>query len=107
MGRLNRVGRLVASALVGLAVGGAPAGADDDDHERAKALKEAGHILPLTDILARAHEVRPGRVLETELDVKHGRYRYELEILGDDGVVWELIFDARTGEWLGEREDDE
>ncbi|HSG05745.1 MAG TPA: PepSY domain-containing protein [Nitrospiria bacterium] len=71
-----------------------------EDHDRVKALKEAGEIVPLEAIIEKARANRPGRVLEAELETEHGRLLYELEFLDDQGVVWELEYDARTGELL-------
>jgi uncharacterized membrane protein YkoI len=69
----------------------------DTDHELARSLVESGAILPLETILSRARTTHPGRVLETELEHRRGRYIYELEILDNKGVVWELKYNAKTG----------
>lgn len=82
-----------------------PAGADSD-HAEAKRLRQSGEILPLEDILERARKARPGKVLETELERERGRYLYELEILDANGQVWELKYDARSGELLRHGPDD-
>jgi uncharacterized membrane protein YkoI len=72
----------------------------EDDHVTARKLRESGQILPLEQILERARARQPGQVLETELERKHDVYVYEVEILDADGWVWELKFDARTGELI-------
>ena len=77
----------------------------DDDHEAARRLLEAGEVLPLGSILERADDHSPGHLLETELEREDGRWVYELEWLGNDGVVRELLYDATTGEFLGEELD--
>jgi uncharacterized membrane protein YkoI len=78
----------------------------DYDHDRARQLRESGSILPLETILERAKTHRPGRLLEVELDSKHGRIIYEIEIIDKQGVVWEMQYDASSGELLDtERED--
>nr|WP_307955374.1 PepSY domain-containing protein [Shewanella putrefaciens] len=46
-----------------------------------------------------------GRLLDLEVEQKHGRIIYELEILRDDGIVYEIKIDAKTGEWLKEKVD--
>lgn len=74
----------------------------DDDHERVRRLRQAGDILPLGDILQRAQLARPGRVIEVELEQEHGRYLYELEVLDQQGQLWELHYDARSGKKLTE-----
>lgn len=68
------------------------------DHDRARALRESGEIQPLEQIIRRAKEMHPGRVLEVELHDDSGRLIYEIELVGERGVVRELYFDARTGE---------
>jgi uncharacterized membrane protein YkoI len=78
----------------------------DDDHDRAKRLKEAGEILPLERIIEMAKKDRPGRLLEAELEEKKGRFIYELELLDEEGIVWELKYDAKSGELLKEKRED-
>ena len=84
------------------AVGGhaaAPAQVPDQrqrDHERVRDAVARGEMVPLETILADAQRRHPGRVLEVELE----HDEYEVEILGADGVVRELEYDARTGELL-------
>ena len=78
----------------------------DDDHEQARQLKESGQILSLEKILKSAQSVHSGRVIEVELDNEKGRYVYEVELLDEGGEVWELYFDAASGELIKrERED--
>lgn len=72
----------------------------DDDHDRVRRARERGDILPLVDILDRAEQAYPGQVIETEFDDEHGRMVYELVVLGDDGRVVKLYYDARTGALL-------
>lgn len=91
----QRVMRGTAALLLAAAVVAAQAGS----HDQARELREAGEILPLQDILQRLDP--PGqRVLEVELERKRGRYVYEMETLDEDGQVWELYYDARSGELL-------
>ncbi len=72
-------------------------GVADEDHEAARRLKQAGEILPLEQVLDKAGATHPGRVLEVELEREKGRYIYELEVLTDENIVWELKYDARSG----------
>lgn len=73
------------------------------DYERVRAAVARGEMVPLADILTDAQRLVPGAVLEVELEDG----KYEVEILGDDGVIRELEYDARTGELLEiEVEDD-
>lgn len=78
----------------------------DGDQENARRLVNEGIILPLERIAESARRLHPGRILEVELEKKQGRYLYEIEIITDRGEVWEMKFDAVTGEILKhERED--
>lgn len=77
--------------------------AEDDalDYIEARQLLDAGQILPLETILAKARKSFPGRMLEVELEKKSGqRIVYEIEILKNDGVVQIVYLDARSGELL-------
>lgn len=55
--------------------------------------------LPLEDILAAARAVRPGRILEAELDDDGAGHRpvWEVEIRDADGAIWELYLDPASG----------
>jgi uncharacterized membrane protein YkoI len=79
---------------------GVATGAAADGHDDAYRLRQRGEILPLERILDRAQSMQPGSVLEVELERKHGRYVYEVEILDPQGVVWELKLDAGNGELI-------
>ena len=73
------------------------------DHERVRAAVARGEMVPLARVLADAQGRHPGKVLEVELEDGE----YEVEIIGDDGVIRELEYDARTGALLEvEVEDD-
>jgi uncharacterized membrane protein YkoI len=78
----------------------------DSDYDRAQQLREAGEILPLETILQKLHTSHPGKVLEVELENEHGQVIYEIEILDDNGKVWEIKVNAKTGERLQKVKDD-
>jgi len=78
----------------------------DSDHDTARQLREAGDILPLETILKKIQATHSGKVLEVELEKKHDRLVYEIELLDDNGKVWELKVDPHTGEILQQQEDD-
>lgn len=78
----------------------------DEDYTLAKKLRDSGQILSLEKIVERARAEKPGEVLETELETKHGRYIYEIEILDAKGQVWELKLDAKTGTLVKIERDD-
>ena len=71
-----------------------------ESQDEAKKLREAGDILPLEQILEKAKQKQPGRVVETELEKNSGRHVYEVKIVDEKGVVHELKYDAKSGELL-------
>lgn len=80
-----------------------PAKAGEDvSHIEARKLQAAGEILSLEKIAEIARTIKPGDILETELERsrKSGIYIYEIEILDAKGVVWELDINAKTGELI-------
>ena len=79
----------------------------DEDHERARELVKSGEIMPLEQLLQKMVSGDSGklRLLEAELERKQGRLVYELELVDEQGVVRELLFDAKTGEAIGEAYD--
>ena len=84
-----------------------PALADEDiDQNKAQALREQGVILPLEDILRAVQKSKHGRVMEVELEKKHGRYIYEIEIVDVNGKVWEMKIDASDGSLISREQDD-
>ena len=79
----------------------------DDDHNRARELVKSGEIIPLEQLLQQVINSQKNKLhlLEAELERESGRYVYELELVDEQGVVRELLFDAKTGEALGEEND--
>jgi uncharacterized membrane protein YkoI len=78
----------------------------EQDQETAQRLTQQGDILPLERILEQARQHRDGRILETELEREYGRYLYEIELLDETGRVYEMKFDAATGELIKEELED-
>ncbi len=72
----------------------------------ARKLFESGQILSLEKIIESAKALKPGDFLEIELERKRDFYVYEVEILDSDGQVWELKFNAQTGELIEIERDD-
>ncbi len=60
-----------------------------------------GRLVPLQQVVADALRRYPGTLVEVELDDG----KYEIEILGANGVVMELDYDAATGRLLKMEED--
>jgi uncharacterized membrane protein YkoI len=69
-------------------------------------LVESGEILPLENIIASAKTIKPGQILEIELERKKGFYVYEVDILDHRDQVWELKFNAATGKLIKLERDD-
>lgn len=81
-------------------------GDDDRDQDEVLKLRQQGVILPLEKILQAATQLHPGRVVEVELQKEHGLLIYELELVDEQGQVWEMKIDAKDGKLLSsERED--
>ena len=57
-------------------------------------------VLPLEEILKKVRPRYPGHIIEVELERESDLIYYEIEIVGDDGVVYELEIDAKTGDIL-------
>lgn len=92
--------------LVGCSLLCTAAQARDLDQDEALQLRQRGVIQPLEQFIERALGYHPGsRLLEAELEEKHGRYVYEFELLTTNGIVRELKFDARDGQLLKDEED--
>ncbi|WP_439535502.1 PepSY domain-containing protein [Methyloversatilis sp.] len=83
-----------------------PMGFADDDHIRARELSQRGEILSLEKISERAKAVRPGKLIDIDLERKRELWIYEVELLDDQGRVWEMKLDARNGELLKLEQDD-
>lgn len=80
--------------------------ARDLDQDEALSLRQQGTILPLEQLMDMALARYPGsRLLEAELEEKHGVYVYEFEVLTTEGVVRELKYDARDSRLLKDEED--
>jgi uncharacterized membrane protein YkoI len=81
---------------------GLKAVADDDEVKNYDALQQAvkqGEIRSLSDILTATRDKLPaGEVIGAEIERKHGLWVYELKIVGNEGRVYEVKVDARTGD---------
>jgi uncharacterized membrane protein YkoI len=74
----------------------------DADADRARRLVQEGAILPLEEILPLVRKARPGTLIELELhyEREHDAHVYEMEVLDADGRLWEVEFNATTGELI-------
>lgn len=98
--------RILAITIAGVLLLGVSSVTADHDHNEARKLKTEGEILPLEQVINKARKLRPGRILEVELEHEDGRYSYQLELLGAGGSVWELEFDARSGELIKQEKEE-
>ncbi|MFG6447685.1 PepSY domain-containing protein [Roseateles sp. BYS180W] len=76
----------------------------EDDHERARAARQAGLVKPWPELQEPLLRRYPGRVLELELEQEGRRWIYEVKLLHNDGRLLKLELDARSGELLRVRE---
>lgn len=99
-------------ALLAVLLSPGPAAAQARPHAEKSIAAFPDNIRPLSEILALARRIVPGKVIDVELesdvdldeedDDHHGNLRwvYEIEVLTDDHRVVELEFDAVTGQLL-------
>jgi uncharacterized membrane protein YkoI len=87
---------LGAALMVGLVVTFAvPAWSDDKEGNVADLVKDSK--ITIDQAIKTAQEKVPGTVVEAELEKKHGKTVWEVEILGADGKVTEVHIDAAAG----------
>lgn len=94
---MKEASRTLCAAAVALLLAAAPVLAEEIGPGAAKEMLARGEILPLKTIVEKAEKLKSGKLLEANLRKKKGVLIYKLEIVGADGVVWELKFDAKTG----------
>lgn len=81
--------------------------ADDTiEHDEARTLRKQGTILPLEDIIRAARQLHNGRIIEVDLEHKHDRYVYEIELVDQNGRVWEMRFNAKDATLISSEQDD-
>lgn len=81
--------------------------ARDLDQDEALRLRQSGAIQSLEQFIRAALARYPeAKMLEAELEEKHGIYVYEIELLTQEGVVRELKFNAQGGGLIEDKEDD-
>ena len=97
---------LIVLATVLLALLGLPRADSGESAVSAGRLSAKGEILSLEKISQKAKSYKPGEILEVELEKKHGRYVYEIDLLDAGSQVWELKLDAKTGQLLKMEQDD-
>jgi len=68
---------------------------DDKEGNVAELVKDAK--VTIDQAIKTAQEKVPGTVVEAELEKKHGKTVWEVEVVGADGKVTEVHIDAATG----------
>lgn len=87
---------IITASVVGLVFAlGSGAWADDKDSKITDLVKEAK--VTIDQAIKTASEKVPGTVVEAELEKKHGKTVWEVEVLGADGTITEVHIDAATG----------
>ena len=71
--------------------------ASSDD---ARALRQAGNVKPLVEIITESPRLKDARILEAELEHERGRYVYEIEYIDASDTHRKTYIDAETGESL-------
>ena len=72
--------------------------ADDASNSgRARAALARGDIRPLAGILAAVEQRYEGRVIDTELECRQGRWIYQFKLLPPTGRLFKVRVDASTG----------
>ena len=87
---------IITAGVVGLLFAlGSNAWADDKEGKITDLVKDA--TVMIDQAIKTAYENVPGTVVEAELEKKHGKTVWEVEVLGADGNVTEVHIDAATG----------
>jgi uncharacterized membrane protein YkoI len=89
------MGIIVAGVAALLFALGSSAWADDKEGKTTDLVKDAK--VTIEQAIKTASEKVPGTVVEAELEKKHGKTVWEVEVLGADGHVTEVHIDAATG----------
>ena len=92
---MKRWGIITTGAVWLLFALGASAWADDKEGKITDLVKDAK--VTIDQAVKTASEKVPGTVVEAELEKKHGKTVWAVEILGADGNVTEVHIDAATG----------
>ncbi|HMN80990.1 MAG TPA: hypothetical protein PKA20_13790 [Burkholderiaceae bacterium] len=99
-GRLRRAGLLLAAAGVGVSaavsmIAWAPASAGEDS-SRLRSAVQAGQIAPLENLLSAVRRDFNGQIIEIELESESTGFVYKVKLLGPQGHVSKLEYDARS-----------
>lgn len=90
-----RTYRLTGLLAISMLVVSTSAWGDDKEGKVADLVKDAK--VTVEQAIKTAVEKVPGTVVEAELEKKHGKTVWEVEVFGADGSVTEVHIDAATG----------
>jgi uncharacterized membrane protein YkoI len=93
--------RWMLAPVVFLALGASAASADCLSMREARALVQAGEIMPMTGVLRGARDVGKGEMIDGRLCRGKNGLQYVVTFLGPDGRVRRVMLDARTGDVVG------
>ena len=93
---------IVMLCLAPIAPSASAGAAPDDGGQRAHFAVRSGEFVALEVLVKDALERVPGEVIDVELDDDE----YEIEVLAADGIVWELDYNARSGDFIEMERDD-
>ena len=82
--------------IIGLIIGSSTVAWSDDKKDNIADLVKDAKVT-VEQAIKTATEKVPGTVVEAELEKKHGKTVWEVEILGADGKVTEVHIDAADG----------
>lgn len=101
--------KLLATSAIALSlVGGFALTAQAQDLRPADIVKLAndGTIKPFDQLDKIATDLHPGSTIrDADIDNKHGRIIYEVELVDAQGVEWDIDIDAKTGEVVQNKRD--
>lgn len=86
---------LAVSVAVGVSILGTPASAGEDSG-RLRAAVQAGQIAPLENLLTAVRRDFNGQIIEIELESESSGFVYKVKLLGPQGHVFKLEYDARS-----------
>jgi uncharacterized membrane protein YkoI len=70
------------------------------DYQACRVLVRRGEILPMSDLMTLAKKKSTDHILDAFLLKQNDRYFYQIEAVGDDGIVNVFYIDAASGELL-------
>ena len=68
------------------------------DYQACRVLVKRGDILPISDLMKLAKQGSSDHILDAYLIKQNDRYYYQIESVGDNGVVNNFYMDASNGE---------